>query len=141
MFRKIRSNPVPNLYLELRKEFGSYLDRLASLLNSVCSRYPRQFFAMMVLSILISGILAFTVLRVAKTPALPTLDGGSSQTVTDGLGNIIQSGQALKEVLELQDQINTVLHKDSLEARDSLVLRNAIYRLETINHNLNPKPQ
>lgn len=141
MYRKIRSNPVPNLYLELRKEFGSYLDRLVSVLNSVCNKYPRQFFTIMVLSILISGILAFTVLRVPKPPPLPSLDGSTSQTVTSGLGNIIQSGQALKEVLELQNQINTVLHKDSLDAMDSLLLRNAIHRLETIHHNLNPKPQ
>ena len=141
MYRKIRSNPVPNLYLELRKEFGSYLDRLGSVVNNVCNRYPRQFFAMMLLIILISGILAFTVLRVPKTPPLPSLNGSTSQTVTSGLGKIIQSGQALKEVLELQNQINTILHKDSLDARDSLLLKNAILRLEIIHHNLNPKPQ
>lgn len=140
MYRKIPSNPVPNLYQELRKEFGGYLDQLASVLNSICNRYPRQLFAMMVLGILISGILAFTVLRVPGKPPLPSLDGSASQSLTSGLGNVIHSGQALREVLELQDQINTVLHKDSLDGRDSLVLRKAILRLETIHHNLNPKP-
>ena len=140
MYRKIRSNPVPNLFLELRKEFGSYLDRLACVLGSVCNRYPRQVFAMMVLGILISAILAFTVLRVPGASPLPSLDSGSSKALSSGLGNIIQSGQALREALELQDQINAVLRKDSLDGRDSLMLRRAILRLENIHHNLNPKP-
>ncbi|KQB99862.1 hypothetical protein [Pedobacter sp. Hv1] len=139
MYRKIRSNPPANLAQELTKEFGKYFLYLGVFCKRIGNKYPHQLFALMLTSMLLSGILAFTVLRVSKAPPLPSLAASGTSPITQGFGQIIQSGQALKEVLDLQSQINTVLHKDSLGPADSLLLKNAIRRLEIINHQLNPK--
>lgn len=136
MYRKTHFKPKPDLFKELGKEFGTYFTRIGERWKRVTAKYPRQLFTLMLICILTSGILAFTVLRVKKTEPMPALSGPG---VTEGLGQIIQSGQALKEVLDLQNQINAVLHKDSLTAADSTVVRNALSRLETIHHQLNSK--
>lgn len=136
MYRKTHFKPKPDLFRELGKEFGTYFTQMGEHWKKVTARYPRQLFALMLVSILFSGVLAFTVLRVKKAEPMPALPGPG---VTEGFGQIIRSGQALKEVLDLQNQINTVLHKDSLTAADSTLVRNAISRLETIHHQLNSK--
>lgn len=138
MYRKTHFKPRPNLYLELRKEFGTYFSRLHAFWKNISIRYPRQIFIVMLASILLSGVLAFTVMRVKETGPLPSVSG-SGASVTQGFGQILESGQALKKVLDLQNQINTVLHKDSLTAADSLLVKNAIRQLETIHHELNTK--
>nr|WP_199156668.1 hypothetical protein [Pedobacter sp. ASV2] len=139
MYRKTHFKPRPNLYLELRKEFGAYFSSLHAFWKNISARYPRQIFVVMLVSILLSGVLAFTVLRVKETGPLPSLSSTGAD-VTQGFGGILESGQALKKVLDLQNQINTVLHKDSLTAADSLLVKNAILQLETIHHELNVKP-
>lgn len=138
MYRKTHFKPRPNLYLELRKEFGTYFSRLQAFWKNISIRYPKQIFIVMLACILLSGVLAFTVMRVKETGPLPSVSG-SGAGVTQGFGQIIESGQALKKVLDLQNQINTVLHKDSLTAVDSLLVKNAIRQLETIHHELNTK--
>lgn len=136
MYRKTHFKPKPNLFKELVREFGTHFVHLGLFWRRISSRYPRQLFVVMLASILLSGALAFTVLRVRKVEPLPTLSGPS---VTHGFGQIIQSGQALKEVLDLQNQINTILHKESLTAADSLLVKSAISRLETIHYQLSKK--
>lgn len=138
MYRKIRSNPPTNLWQELKKEFEKYFVRLECFCKRISGKYPHQLFALMLVCMLFSGIMAFTALRIKKAPSLPSLPASGNIPITHGFEQIMQSGQALKEVLELQNQINTVLHKDSLGPADSLLLKNAIRRLEIINHQLNP---
>ncbi|MFD2964382.1 MULTISPECIES: hypothetical protein [Olivibacter] len=139
MYRKTHFKPRPDLYREIGKEFGAYFSRLGDLWKRISARYPRQIFILMLASILFSGVLAFTVMRVKDTAPLPSLSG-TGTNVTQGFGQIIGAGQALQKVLDLQNQINTVLHKDSLTAADSLLVKNAIRQLEIIHHKLNVKP-
>jgi hypothetical protein len=138
MYRKTHFKPRPNLYLELRKEFGAYFLRLQALWKNISTKYPRQIFIVMLASILFSGVLAFTIMRVKETRPLPSVSS-SGAGVTQGFGQILDAGQALRKVLDLQNQINTVLHKDSLTAADSLLVKSAIRQLETIHHELNTK--
>ncbi|MEJ5962913.1 hypothetical protein [Pedobacter immunditicola] len=138
MYRKTHFKPRPDLFQELRKEFSTYFFRLSALWKRASAKYPWQIFILMLASILLSGVLAFTVMRVQKAEPLPSLSS-SSADVTQGFGQIIGAGQALKKVLDLQNQINTVLHKDSLTAIDSLLVKNAIRQLEIIHHELNAK--
>ncbi len=138
MYRKTHFKPRPNLYLEIRKEFGAYFSFLHVFWKNISARYPRQIFVVMLASILLSSVLAFTVMRVKNAGPMPSLSGSDAE-VTQGFGQILESGQALKKVLDLQSQINTVLHKDSLTAADSIVVKNAIRQLETIHHQLNTK--
>lgn len=137
MYRKTHSKPRPDLFQELRKEFGIYFFRFGALWKLIRERYPRQIFTLMLFSILLSGGLAFTVMRVKNAEPLPSLF--ASGAVPD-IGVAFNTGQALKEVLDLQNQINTVLHKDSLTAADSLLVKSAIQQLESIHHKLNDKP-
>lgn len=139
MYRKTHFKARPDLFQELKKEFGAYFLSLGTSWKGISARYPRQIFILMLASILLSGVLAFTVMRVKNTGPLPSLSG-SGADLTQGFGQIAGAGQALKKVLDLQNQINTVLHKDSLTAADSLLLKNAIRQLETIHHELNIKP-
>jgi hypothetical protein len=139
MYRKTHFKPRPNLYLELRKEFGGHFSRMHVLWKNVSARYPRQIFIVMLVSILLSSILAFTVMRVKEAGQLPSISSTGAD-VTQGFGGILDAGHALKKVLDLQNQINTVLHKDSLTAADSLLVKNALRQLETIHQELNVKP-
>lgn len=141
MYRKTHFKHRPNLFYELRKEFGGYFVRLAALGNAIGSRYPRQIFAVMLACILFSGVLAFTVMRVKEPKSLPTLSS-SGTNVAQGFGQIMGAGQALQKVLDLQNQINMVLHKQKLTAADSLFIKNAIRQLEIIHnqHNIKSTP-
>lgn len=139
MYRKTHFKARPDLFQELRKEFGAYFLSLGTRWKRISERYPRQIFILMLASILLSGVLAFTVMRVKNTGPLPSLSG-SGADVTQGFGQIVGAGQALKKVLDLQNQVNTILHKDSLTAADSLLVKNAIHQLEIIHHELNAKP-
>jgi len=138
MYRKTHFKTRPDLYKELGNEFGIYFLQIRAFWKRISARYPAQIFAVMVTSILLSGILAFTVMRVKVARPLPSISGSGSD-MSQGLGQIVGAGQALKKVLDLQNQINTVLHKDSLTAKDSLLVKNAIRQLENIHHELNSK--
>src|SRR5579863_1106953 len=65
MWRKIHSNrnPKDTLYSELRKEFNTYFEKAGNLGSSVLGRYPKPFFWGMVLLLLVSAMLSFTVFR------------------------------------------------------------------------------
>lgn len=138
MYRKTHFKPRPNLLSELRKEFGGYFLRLSALWKLVSSRYPTQIFALMLASILFSGVFAFTVMRIKEPKSLPSLSSSGTK-VAQGFGQIIGAGQAFQKVLELQNQINTVLHKEKLTAADSIFVTDAIQQLEIIHNELNIK--
>lgn len=138
MYRKTHFKPRPNLLNELKKEFGGYFLRLATIGKLVSSRYPTQIFALMLASILFSGVFAFTVMRVKEPQAMPPLSS-SGTNVAQGFGLIIGAGQAFQKVVDLQNQINTVLHKEKLTAADSLFVKDAIRQLEIIHNELNIK--
>jgi len=138
MFRKTHFRSRPNVYQELTKEFGVYLVRLAVVWKRILTTYPKQIFTFMIVCMMLSGALAFTVMRVKddvrKSPLV-----NSGLEVNHGFGEMMDAGQALNKVLNLQNKINTVLHKDSLTASDSLNVKNALRQLEIIHHQLNAK--
>ncbi len=138
MYRKTRSKTGKALLNEISKEFAAYFSSLGDYIRHICERYPKLIFSVMVCAILVSGILAFTVMRVSKKEQLPSLSG-SSMPITKGLGEIMGAGQALKQVLELQNQINSILKKDTLTSSDSLLVTDAFRQLEKINRQLDVK--
>lgn len=141
MSRKIISeqdNQV-TLFGELRKEFDKYFTVFLQRRNQILQRYPRQVFTGMLVCLITSIVLAFSVMRQKKVLS-PSGMGKASTDVSSGLGQILNTGSALKEVLELQSQVHIILTKDSLNATDSLLLKVAFDRLESINKKLNPKP-
>ena len=127
------------LFSELRKEFAAYFTLLSQRRNEFLQRYPRQVFTGMLICLVTSVVLAFSVMRQKKAPT-PSGMGKAGVEMNSGLGEILNTGTALKEVLELQSQVEIILKKDSLNQADSLLLKAAFDRLESINSKLNPKP-
>lgn len=138
MYRKTRSRTGKAILNEISKEFATYFSSLGDYIRHIFERYPKLIFSVMVCAILVSGTLAFTVMRVSREEQLPSLLG-TSVPITKGLGEIMGAGQALKQVLDLQGQINTILRKDTLTSNDSLLVTDAFRQLEKINRQLDVK--
>ncbi|MGE6221181.1 hypothetical protein ACQKCH_15240 [Nubsella zeaxanthinifaciens] len=138
MYRKTPSRTTKALLSEISREFATYFSTLGDYIRHICERYPKLIFSVMVCAIVGSGILAFTVMRVSKKEKLPSLSA-TSVPITKGLSEIVGVGQALKQVLDLQSQINTILRKDTLTSSDSLFVTDALRQLEKINRQLDIK--
>jgi hypothetical protein len=138
MFRKTHFKPKKALFDEIGKEFAVYFSRAGKWFRFTCERYPGQIFIGMLACILISGLLAFTVMRVKRQE--PMMETSNVATpLTNGFGQIVDAGQSLRQVLDLQNQVNVILHKDSLTAADSIMVKDAIFQLEAIHKQLNVK--
>lgn len=138
MFRKMSSKPGPSFFTELGKEFAVYFLRIAELLGAFLKKYPRQVYIAMLICIILSAALAFTVMRIDSNQGASIVPVGRAALKKETSG-LFTSSSLLKEVLELQSRINQTLQKDSLSATDSVLVKEAFKRLETINHQLNPK--
>ena len=135
MFRKIHSNKDSGATLgaELKRELGKYFVRPGFYCHYVLNKYPLTFFSVMVVSILLSCILSFTVMRIEKPGALPvfskTATGGSS-----GLAEMIGAYSALNEVTTLQNRIGILARKDSLNAGDSIEVIHILKRIDYLRN-------
>ncbi len=138
MFRRIHSKKNrPSLWLELKKELGVYFESAGSQIEKSLIKYPKAVFVAMLGVMLLSGVLAFTVMRykeVKRSPVLPP-------DVHSDFGSVVRTGEALNDVLELQYQISAILHKDSLTTSDTLRLKQAFKQLESIQSQIKSKTQ
>ncbi len=132
MFRKITSNRDPGKTLgsELKKEFGIYFERTGSKGRQLMEKYPRQVFTAMVIAILFSGVLAFTVMRERQKPILKVKS--SVQNTASGFGQIISTANALQTLWATQQQVDLLLKKDTLTHADSLTLNQALIQMESL---------
>ena len=132
MFRKITSNRDPGKTLgsELKKEFGIYFERTGSKGRQLMEKYPRQVFTAMVIAILFSGVLAFTVMRERQRPILQV--NTSVQNTASGFGQIISTASALQTLWATQQQVDLLLKKDTLTHADSLTLNQALMQMESL---------
>lgn len=138
MQQKIPSDQRPELFTELKQEFSVPVRVFGIRLRWFFRKYQVLLLAAMLVCILFSAVLAFTVMRVGKVEPMPSISK-STGTVKSGFSKILQTGSALQQVLDLQSQINTILQKDSLSANDSTAVKAALKKLELIQHQLNPK--
>jgi hypothetical protein len=137
MFRKITSNRDPGKTLgsELTKEFGIYFERAGTKSRQLLEKYPRQVFTAMVIAILFSGILAFTVMREQQRPIVQVKI--SVQNTASGFGQIISTASALQVLWATQQQVDLLLKKDTLTHTDSLTLSRALSQMESLRATLN----
>jgi hypothetical protein len=137
MFRKITSNRDPGKTLgsELTKEFGIYFERAGTKSRQLLEKYPRQVFTAMVITILFSGILAFTVMRERQRPVIQVKT--SVQNTASGFGQIISTASALQVLWATQQQVDLLLKKDTLTHTDSLTLSRALTQMESLRATLN----
>lgn len=133
MFRKIASNRKPGTTLisEIRKEFGVYFQLVGNKVTRVTQGYPRLCFSFMLVTMLVSGIMTFTVMRHRERVSLPVIYG-SSTPPRSGLRQMINNANALKSLWDLQSQIDGLLHKSKLNATDSLTITRALAAMESI---------
>lgn len=139
MFRKIHSNrdSQDTLFSELGKEFAVYIGKFKAWFIKICQAYPKQVYSLMVIIMLSSFALSILFIQktkpqhlIAQTQA-PAHKMGAP--VQDGLGQIMQKGQALKEAIALKSHIEMLLAKDNLSSNDSAALTKAIDSLHDLS--------
>ncbi len=154
MFRKLHSNrdPRDTLSSELRKEFSVYFGKAENGIRHLLGQYPKQAYGGMVVLMLISMTLSFTMFRhhdaeavtvaPVRVPSIKVPAGSGSpgllSPVSSGFDQILETGSALKQTIDLKKQIDLLLAKKELTHADSISLDQAVSQLQQINKHLNP---
>ncbi|MFD2742440.1 MULTISPECIES: hypothetical protein [Sphingobacterium] len=136
MFRKITSNRPPDttVWTAFYREFGKYADGSAHRTKRFLETRPRTVFVAMILSILGSvGCFLFLPKEKSKKDS-PNLF--VQQPLMDGMGGIVTTVSTLKELLEIRTVLDGLIEKDSLDSSDSLLMENAIDRMQVLEKRL-----
>lgn len=115
MFRKMHFNDHMNAEADNGPPFTSFISQR---IQPLLARYPLGVFCFMILAILLSGALSFTVLRFKEDPVLATPEASSllrSRTLGETL-------RAIGKITELHQQLAEIAGKDSLSRSDSIVM-------------------
>ena len=133
MWKRIHSNrdPRDTLYSEIKKEFRPYFEKAGEGGRNVLARHPRFFFGGMVLALLVSMILAFTLSRHPEPVRRPVTKQQVSP-VQDGFSQILQTANRIRETLRLKRLVDSITAKKQLSAADSTVLDSALNQLQRI---------
>lgn len=149
MFRKLHSNrdPRDTLLSEIKKEFSVYFGKAETGVSSLLREYPKQAYGAMLALMLISLVLSFTVFRNREPVTEVTLSAVPAKTirkpagtllpVNGGFEQILQTTSALKQTLELKQQIDTLLTKGALTRVDSIKLATSLDALQHLQQSLN----
>ena len=133
MFRKLHSNrdPRDTLLSEINKEFRPYIHKAAKGLTGIVNSHPRFLFTMMVINIVLSVALSFTVFRQHAPP--PKVVKPQANPVRTGFDQIMRTGEKLKRTIGLKRQIDSLTAKKRLSAADSLALEKALDTIQKLN--------
>lgn len=134
MWRKIHSNrdPRDTLYSELQKEFKPWFTKAWRCFSAALSDYPRFFFSGMVVLLLVSMVLSFTVFKhPEKAGAVP--EKKHLNVVKDGFSQIMLATGQLRETLRLKNTVDSLAARKNLTRADSLLLDSALSRLQQIH--------
>lgn len=132
MFRKIHSNSQSSTALGAGVRRS--LQRLQAFWRKILHQYPFAVLSAMLVCILLSGTLAFTVMRVDKPKGIPPFPQPPSIDAGSDIGGMIQTYDALREVSEIQQIIQSIIEKDSLNAADSIMLISALKRFDELQY-------
>jgi hypothetical protein len=133
MFRKLHSNrdPRDTLLSEINKEFRPYIRKAGGGLKRLVDSHPKFLFVMMVINIVLSAVLSFTVMRRHALP--PKVIKPQANPVSAGFGQIMRTGEKLRRTIALKRQIDSLTTKKQLSAADSLALENALDTIQKFN--------
>lgn len=141
MLRKTASEPDnerPSLLSEFKREFGWVADGLIVWKNRMVATYPKQIFMGMVILIVLSFLLRFTVLAPDKTDArrgTPVVEPAIEALSQPALD--MQKRMALlEEATDLRSSVQAVLMKEKLSEDDSLYVLKASQKLKKIEHEI-----
>lgn len=129
MSRKTTSNPDPRPHIgaAIYSEFGIYIDALVKRSKLLMTRHPKALFSLMILSILVSAFLAFSI-RPKKRTIRPITT--SIFLKEQDRGKLVKTALDLKTVWYLSIKVDSLMKKQRLNARDSIVLQQAFKDME-----------
>lgn len=130
MSRKIHSNSQSDTVVRIQR----YFHRAQTYFRKLLHRYPLPIFAGMVVCILLSGTLAFAVMRVKEPEGIPVFPKAPTIGADIEIAGVIQTYDALREVSEIQQVIQSIIEKDSLNAADSVLLISALKRFDELQY-------
>lgn len=133
MWRKIHSNrdPKNTLYSEIYREFGTYFNAAGRVFKQVVDAHPKIFFGLMILLIISSAVLSFTVFRHPDTSTKVRVEKRVNP-VDDGLSKILQTAKRIKEGMRLKKVIDSLSSREKLSYADSTALENALDSLQQL---------
>lgn len=136
MWKRIPFNrdPKDTLYSELRKEFDKYFVTAGSIGKRLAGTYPRFFFGCMVILIVLSLVLSFTLFRHPGQKQISVVE--KVNPVRDGFKRIIQATGKIRETIALKKLVDSLTVKRELSQEDSALLDSALDDLSKIHQTL-----
>lgn len=134
MFKKIHSNrdPEKTIWSELNNEFAPYISKANTGFSTIISAYPKQIFVGMMLLIIVSAVLSFTVFRNTDDPLAVKVSQQERIIPLVPQVNMLQMIDLMEETLLIQKQLDSIAAKEVLSATDSLTITNGIKRLDEL---------
>lgn len=134
MFKKIHSNrdPEKTIWSELNNEFAPYISKANTGFSTIISAYPKQIFVGMMLLIIVSAVLSFTVFRNTDDPLAVKVSQQERIIPQVPQVNMLQMIDLMEETLLIQKQLDSIAAKEVLSATDSLTITNGIKRLDEL---------
>jgi hypothetical protein len=135
MWRKITSNrdPRDTIYSELKKEFSPYVGKANSFGRTVAERHPKFLFGAMVILIVVSMALSFTVFRHHEPVPHPVLVKKQPSPIQDGFTQILATAGQIKATLKLKNLVDSITAKKQLNLADSIMLDSALSQLQCLH--------
>jgi hypothetical protein len=135
MSRKTTSNPEPRpgIGSALYSEFKVYIDALVNCSKLLMMQYPRGLLSLMIISMLVSTILAFALRPkkyIAVNPIAPAM-----QLKANDASQLLKTASDLKTLWYLSSQLDSLMKKQHLTARDSIVVQQAFKAMEQLRLN------
>jgi len=142
MFQRIRSNrdPEKTIWSEVKPIVSPYFSKANAGFSSILKRQGKLIYACMIIVIIASVILSFTVFDTADNPLdnpIPSATGVQRPHQNDE--SLLPKIDMLQSTLMLRKSIDSLLSKKVLTRQDSLYLVSAITKLEAIEKQLNLK--
>ncbi|MEI2273602.1 hypothetical protein OHD16_15745 [Sphingobacterium sp. ML3W] len=112
------------------------LNTMDNMFCRLSRRYPAHFLCCMLACMIVSGILAFSVMRSGSPRTLPTYPKLPPVGSTDGISETMETYGTLQDVLAIQDTITAIINKKNLDQTDSVRLTGALKRFEQLQHSI-----
>jgi len=132
MFRKIHSNrnPQDTILSELKRLFRPYVERWSKSITRKIESHSNLSFVLMILLMVFSLVLSFTVFRnrepvKAKKPKV--------NVIGDGFDQISSTAKAIRQTLQLKQEIDSLTAKKTLTKADSDLLDSDLNQLQQLN--------
>jgi hypothetical protein len=127
------------LLSELRKEFASFYIKAKQKFEWLLKAYPYHCYALMLILIPLSSVYVF-ILNPPKRIHTAGKETIKSQPITNSFSGMIETSYSLARTMSLKKEIETIVAKDTLSAKDGLRLESALAELEQIDQSLKQKP-